>query len=396
MKWSARPGTANSGAGRWHAVIGPATSGARTRVTANAWPILQGTAAASAAWVIARHLVQHHQPFFAPIAALVALNAARGERGSNALWLLQGVFVGIVTAELAVRGLGRGDATLAIATFVAMVLALALGGKRITIAQAGASAVLVVVTPTAGASPGRLIDAGIGAGIALVISQLLFPVEPVALLRRAESAVLAETARALILTARAAEDADDVLAAQAIEQLRTVRDGLTGLSQTRNHSTTAAKRSPLWWGRTSPIVQETENAGHLDLLGSSCLMLTRAITDTSDDERRALAPIVHTLAATLQTLAEDPGDRHRRQEAADQALAAATNLARIDGSAGDSFVATRSAIRAVATDTMVFAGINPANAADAIRHGSEQLRVVDPPARPWTPLHRFRRRHRTK
>ncbi|MEV5830558.1 hypothetical protein AB0L25_33835 [Spirillospora sp. NPDC052242] len=40
------------------------------------------------------------QPFFAPIAAVVALNAVRGRRGVNALHLLTGVILGIGVGEL--------------------------------------------------------------------------------------------------------------------------------------------------------------------------------------------------------------------------------------------------------------------------------------------------------
>jgi uncharacterized membrane protein YgaE (UPF0421/DUF939 family) len=58
------------------------------------------------------------------------------------------------------------------------VLALVLGGERIIIGQAAASAILVVTTASTQTGPGRLVDALIGAGVALVMSQLLFPVEP--------------------------------------------------------------------------------------------------------------------------------------------------------------------------------------------------------------------------
>jgi uncharacterized membrane protein YgaE (UPF0421/DUF939 family) len=83
-------------------------SRALPRLGAHAWPLLQSTAAATAAWVIAKYLVDHREPFFAPVAAVVALNASRGERGSNAVRLLVGVVVGIVAGELAVGALGAG------------------------------------------------------------------------------------------------------------------------------------------------------------------------------------------------------------------------------------------------------------------------------------------------
>jgi uncharacterized membrane protein YgaE (UPF0421/DUF939 family) len=153
---------------------------------AEAWPLLQGTAAATAAWIIAKHVVDHHEPFFAPIAAVVALNTVRGERGRNALRLLLGVVLGITAGELTVAAVGGGYGSLALATFVAMVVARALDGARIVIAQAGASAILTVAVANGEAGTQRLADALIGAGVALVFSQLLFSPEPVALVRRAD------------------------------------------------------------------------------------------------------------------------------------------------------------------------------------------------------------------
>jgi hypothetical protein len=54
------------------------------------WPVLQQTVAGTVAWLLATHLVHHHEPFFAPIAAVVALNTQLGERGLNAVRLLLG------------------------------------------------------------------------------------------------------------------------------------------------------------------------------------------------------------------------------------------------------------------------------------------------------------------
>ena len=106
----------------WHRMRA-ACSRALQRMTANVWPMLQGTAAATVGWLIARRLANHPDPFFAPIAAVVGLNASRGERGSRALRLLVGVVVGIVAGELAVGALGGGYGTLALATFAAMAVA---------------------------------------------------------------------------------------------------------------------------------------------------------------------------------------------------------------------------------------------------------------------------------
>ena len=83
-------------------------SQALQRLAADAWPLLQGTAAATAAWVLAKYVFDHPQPFFAPVAALIALNTSLGERGLNALRLLQGVVLVIVVGEVFLATLGGG------------------------------------------------------------------------------------------------------------------------------------------------------------------------------------------------------------------------------------------------------------------------------------------------
>ena len=133
--------------------------------------------------------------------------------------------------------------TLALATFAAMAVAVALGAARVTIAQAAASAILTVAVADGQAGPDRLVDALIGAGVALVFTQILFSPEPVALLRRAEAAALADMADALGLTARALEGDDDELADRAMSKLRDLRDRLAELSRTRRASSRVVRHS---------------------------------------------------------------------------------------------------------------------------------------------------------
>jgi uncharacterized membrane protein YgaE (UPF0421/DUF939 family) len=160
------------------------------RLTVGAWPLLQATVAAMAAWLIAQRVAGHEQPFFAPLATIAALNSLLGERGLTAIRLLIGVVVGIVVGELAVVSLHSGYVALAVAIFASMAIARALSGVRIVTMQAASSAVLTVVIADGDVGPHRLVDALIGVGVALVFSQILFSPEPVAFLRRAEAAAL--------------------------------------------------------------------------------------------------------------------------------------------------------------------------------------------------------------
>jgi uncharacterized membrane protein YgaE (UPF0421/DUF939 family) len=361
----------------WHRMRA-ACSRALQRMAANVWPLLQGTAAATTAWVIARRIANHPAPFFAPIAAVVALNASRGERGSQALRLLVGVVVGIIAGELAVGALGGGYGTLALATFAAMAVAVALGGVRVMIAQAASGAIITVAVADGQAGPQRLIDALIGAGVALVFTQVLFSPEPVALLRRAEAAALADMADGLKLTARALERDDDALAEQAISSLHDFGDRLVELRRTRRASSRVVRHSLLWRTRRAPVVREREHAGHLDLLGGSCLLLVRTVLVLSPAERRGLAPSIRELAGAIAGLARAPEDRTTRQQAADRALALARWVAG-NPLQSQAALAANVAIRMVATDVMVLTGVHPDQAADVVAEGTGDLEVPEQP-----------------
>jgi hypothetical protein len=106
----------------------------------------------------------------------------------------------------------------------------------------------------------------------------------------------------LKLTARALERDDHALASRAIDRLRDLRDWLAELARTREETSHAARGSPVWWGEAGPVVRESENAGQLDLLGGSCLVLARTAASTSACARQELSSALGKLAGTLATL----------------------------------------------------------------------------------------------
>jgi uncharacterized membrane protein YgaE (UPF0421/DUF939 family) len=360
-----------------------AGSRALRRLTADIWPLLQGTAAATTAWVIAKYVLDRPEPFFAPIAALVALNTSLGERGLNALRLLQGVFVGIIVGELTLATLGGGYGSVAVAIFTATALARALGGTRIVIAQAAVGAILTVAIANGEAGAERLTDALIGAGVALVFSQLLFSPEPLALLRRSETDLLARMADGLALIARALDEDDDELAERAIVELRALPDELVELRRARRASARVARRTLVGRSQRALVVQENENADHLDLLGASCLLLARVARSLNTDERRALAPSARDLAGALAALAGDLGDRETRQRAANRAFAVATASGGSDATPDSTLAVAVIVVRVLAIDLMVFAGVEFDDAAEAVREGilKHQVPAPAPPRR---------------
>jgi hypothetical protein len=358
-------------------------------------PLVQLTAGATTAWVIALQLGGHDAPFFAPIAVVVALSSPLGERGSNAVRLLLGVMIGITAGELTVFALGGGYGSLALATFSAMALARLLGRSRLVVVQAAAGAILTVAAADGEAGVHRLIDALIGAGVALVFSQIRLSPEPVALVRRAAADALGRMAKALTLTAQALEQHDDDLAHEGLELLRDVRDTLAELARLRQASSRVARHSVIWRSRIEPVVRENENTGHLDLLGASCVLLARTVADAGPVACAPLAPSIEQLADALREMAADPGDRAARQAAADAALAVARRLADADPQEHPAPAAAILAVQMVTVDVMVVAGVEADEAAAALRQGSTgELHVPTPPRTPRMPFASQRRSRR--
>ena len=343
------------------------------------WLLIQGAAAATVAWILAKDVFDHYQPFFAPIAALIALNASLGERGLNAIRLLLGVVLGIIVSELVLVTLGGGYVSMALAILVATALARAVSAQRIVLAQAGVAAILTVSLSNAEAGIERLSDALIGAGVALAFSQLLFSPQPLTLLRRIEAAMLERMSRALDLTARALEREDhSALAEEAIATLRELPDQVIELRRVGRASSRVARRTLVWRSQRAVVVHENENADQLDLLGASCLQLVRVAPALSDEDGKALTQAVRELADVLVLLASGLGDRDTRQHAADRALDVANSIAADEAAAGSIRATVVTAIRIVATDVMVFAGVDLDTAVEAVRAGILERPVQEP------------------
>jgi hypothetical protein len=174
-----------------------------------------------------------------------------------------------------------------------------------------------------------------------------------------------------------------------------LHERLADVERMRHDSIEVARHSVVWRSRIARVIRENESAGHLDPLGVSCLMLTRTAMAMTPPERRTLAPNVRELAGALANLARDHGDHATRQGAADRALQIARRTT-ADGALSESALAATIALRMVANDVMVFAGVDPDEAGAALRGPAQDLRVAALPASPrsrfswsrWRPVRR--------
>jgi hypothetical protein len=88
----------------------------------------------------------------------------------------------------------------------------------------------------------------------------------------------------------------------------------------------------------------------------------------------------------LQASRADPGDCAARQAAADSALDAVRPLEGAGAPSDFDIAAALAALRAVALDVMIFAGVDPDEARAAVKAGTGTFEVPTPPPTTRTPF----------
>jgi uncharacterized membrane protein YgaE (UPF0421/DUF939 family) len=310
--------------------------------------IAQAALAAGAAWEIALQIPGHGQPFFAPIAAVIALGAERGRRGRQAIEMMIGVTLGILIGAGLVAVAGAGGWQIIVATAVALAVATGAGASPIIRIQSAASAILVVALhrPSGGnLAVQRLVDALIGGGIAIVLARLLFPVDPLELVREQARTVRAHLADALDEVAAALDVGDRERAHAAIDRVDSVDDRRLedALSLAREVVRAAPRRRPLRrrLEALGTVYRELEaSAADARAIGAGAARLI-----DGDTPRAPAAAAVRTAAAAVRAV--DPEEARR---CADEARDAARRLRAADGSLGGSVLAH--GVAAVADHTL--------------------------------------------
>ncbi|MGI9051005.1 MAG: FUSC family protein [Rubrobacteraceae bacterium] len=152
---------------------------ARGRLWKERGQLFQKALAAGVAYWISSALLGHDKPAFAAIAALISLSVVTGKEGRQAVELVFGVASGLTVADLLFSVIGSGALQIAVVVALATGLVIFFGGGALSTTEAGVSALLMVVlaSPSSGASLDRFIEALVGCGMALLI-RAIFPANP--------------------------------------------------------------------------------------------------------------------------------------------------------------------------------------------------------------------------
>src|SRR4051794_37228656 len=340
-----------------------------SRLRAGLWTIAQTSIAVGASWLIAQQI--NDSPYFAPISAVVSLAATRGQRTTRAIELAVGVAVGIGIADLLVSVLGTTTPVLMLVVALSMGAALLLGGGTILVSQAGVSAIFVTtVEQPHGFTPNRFIDALIGGTVALLVSQVLLPRDPVAGVMHAVHALSDRLGLALRETAAALREGDIDRARRALDVARSASTNLDDFADAVEIAReTISVRPPVWRARERlPLYAGA--VAQLDLAVRNARVLARRAV--SAIRRRgpatpALADAVDRLADALDELVrhlDDPDADTRSRRTALEAARSATSVLDEDHSMSTSALVAQ--VRSTAVDLLRGSGLSEDEAIAAL------------------------------
>jgi uncharacterized membrane protein YgaE (UPF0421/DUF939 family) len=284
-----------------------AVADAGRRVRRGAWPALQCGLAAAGAWAFAVHVLGHPRPFFASVAAVVALGVSGGGRLTRTAELAIGVALGVLVGDALVELIGQGAWQIGVVVAVALLIALAVGATGLAVIQAGLQAVFVVALPRgAGSGFQRWQDALVGGAGALLVAALM-PADPWSDARRRRDAYLHKLAAVLRHTAQGVRDGSRLDIADALAVGRTLETDLVSWKDAVAAGRETARLTPLRRTRPEDWQAADRLAGALTMSSRNLRVgVRRALTAVEMGQRLAepLPGLVDELADAIEVLAE--------------------------------------------------------------------------------------------
>nr|WP_233512564.1 FUSC family protein [Micromonospora deserti] len=349
---------------------------------------LQAGLAAGLSWLAAHELLGNPQPVFAPISAVGTLAVSVGQRFRRTIELIIGVAIGVALGDLLIYLLGTGAWQLGLVVTTAIVLTIFAGASVAIVIQAAATAVLIVtLSPTTqNLEIPRFVDALIGGGIALLVTALLLPLNPLRVINQAARPALDLLAAQLDMTAEGLRRRDRDGVQQALERLRNNKEELANFSEAIEGAKETATLSPARWHRRDELTHYAEAADPIDrAMRNSGTLIRRAVTLIEDDEPipEPMPDAVGHLAESVRLLKHEFAVGEEPEKARERSLRAVSEAGRAYGEGvGFSGSVVIAQVRTTASDLMVASGISQDEANRWVRQAFGEQDRPSGPAEP--------------
>ncbi len=298
--------------------------------------ILQTGVAACVSWFLAVLLLGLEEPTFAPIAAVISLGLAIGERGRRVVELTLGVAFGVVIADFLVSVIGIGAVQGGILVILAMTAAVFFGRRDLGVNEAAISAMILMITfgPVGTVfPPERFLEALIGGGVALLVNALL-PINPERMVTTAAHPIFDESVAVLEETAAALDEGDFERAQSALMKARAIDTRVSSFKEALAAGHETARIAPSRRRALEHLEVYAAAADQIDLTVRHVRILARSalgVVRTGDPAPEPLAVAVRDLARATEALAvylEAPGGPEEAHRLALKAAGGAAALLR--------------------------------------------------------------------
>ena len=344
-------------------------SGRLARWRGKSFAVAQCAIAAGVAWWVAADLLDHTRPFFAPVAAVVALGTSFGQRLRRVVEITIGVAIGVFVADLLVLWIGSGPWQLALIVALAMSTALLLDAGVLFVNQAAVQSIVVAtLIPGGGAAFTRWTDALIGGGVALVAAAVV-PAAPLRRPREQAAGVARKIAELLRAASHVMVDGDPDVALDLLADARSTDRMIRELQAAASEGMSVVTSSPFRARHREPLRRMVELVDPLDRALRSTRVLVRQ-TAVSAYRRRevpsAYADLAADLAIAVDAIADELAANRTPFAARDKVLEVgqATGLVeRTKELTGEAILAQ---LRSIVVDLLLVTGMEQLEATDAL------------------------------
>lgn len=345
----------------------------RLRVLAPA--VAQTAGAAAGAWLLATVVIGHDAPFFAPVAAIIALASAYGQRTRRAIEIVVGQATGVLVSELVVLALGTGALQIGLVVGLAMVAVILLGGGRLVLTQAATAAALIATVAVPDhLTLARVVDALAGGAVALFVGLVLFPIDPLRLVRRHRDPLLEELAQVLEEVRDALLSADHDAAADTLGRARGLDPAMAGFSEAVAVGVEVARGSPLRRRMLVAMQRNAAAAADLALAVGNVRVLARGAIRAADLQAHLPEPVVQAVGDLAEAVRgigaalDDPANSAPARAATLRAAGCASLGLELTSNLSASVVVGQ--VRSTATDLLRVLGVGTEEAVAAVREAA--------------------------
>lgn len=331
--------------------------------------IAQTAVTAGLAWLVATALLEHPQPFFAPVAAIITLGVSYGQRMRRGIEIAIGVAVGVLIGDVFAVLFGTGVWQIMVALVLAMSVATLLSHRQLVIIQACVQSVIVVaLAPTAAQGFSRWLDAVVGCALALLVATVA-PSAPLRKPARLAAQVLEHLAETLEAAAAELKDSDQEAGDVVLARARDTDEALAELDDATAEGLAVVRQSPFRRRQLAGVEayeQLSDPLGHasrnLRVLARRCAVALWRGEEVPRPYRLQMG----ALAEVMRFMATELRNGRLPTRARDRLVAVGEATSHLELTGSISAVVILAQVRSITADLLELTGIDYAEARDLI------------------------------